>query len=76
MFVGGQYSGSIGPGGYDGSHWNSLILSHAYYLAIEGGTNASTGLTVAGAGSANRLEVFERSRCRSSSGRWPTSCRP
>ncbi len=40
VFVGGQYSGSIGPGGYDGSHWNSLILSHAYYLAIEGGTNA------------------------------------
>ena len=57
VFVGGQYSGSIGPGGYDGSHWNSLILSHAYYLAIEGGTNASTGLTVAGAGSANRLQV-------------------
>ena len=57
VFVDGQYFGSIGPGGYDGSHWNSLILSHAYYLAIEGGTNASTGSTVAGAGVANRLQV-------------------
>ena len=47
----------LGLGGYGGDHWNSLILSHAYYLAIEGGTNASTGLTVTGAGVANRPQV-------------------
>ena len=57
VFVGGQYVGSTGFGGYGGNHWNSLILSHAYYLAIEGGTNTATGLTVAGAGATNRLQV-------------------
>ena len=38
-------------------HWNSTILSHAFYLAIEGGQNRSTGLTVQGVGSANRHQV-------------------
>ena len=45
--------------GYDGVHWNSTILSHAFYLAIEGGQNATTGRTVAGVGGANRA-VIER----------------
>ena len=31
---------------YDGVHWNSTILSHAFYLAIEGGRNATTGRLV------------------------------
>ena len=44
-------------GGYDGVHWNSTILSHAFYLAIEGGQNRSTGLTVQGVGAANRHQV-------------------
>ena len=57
VFVGGQYAGSIPYGGYGGGHWNSLILSHAYYLAIEGGTNTFTGLAVTGAGAANRPQV-------------------
>jgi len=39
--------------GYNGVHWNSTILSHAFYLAIEGGTHGS-GATVAGVGGANR----------------------
>ncbi len=42
---------------YGAVHWNSTILSHAFYLAIEGGTNLATGLTVEGAGAANRDEV-------------------
>ncbi len=43
--------------GYGAGHWNSTILSHAYYLAIEGGTHASSGRTVAGVGTANRTQV-------------------
>ena len=42
---------------YNASHWNSTILSHAFYLAVEGGTNLATGKTVAGAGAANRAQV-------------------
>lgn len=43
--------------GYSGVHWNSTILSHAYYLAIEGGTHASSGRTVASVGVDNRLQI-------------------
>ena len=58
LFIGGAYAGTLeGGGGYGAGHWNSLILSHAYYLAIEGGTNAATGLTVAGAGDADRRQI-------------------
>ncbi len=42
--------------GYRGVHWNSTILSHAYYLAIEGGQHSS-GQTVEGVGVANRLQI-------------------
>ena len=42
---------------YGALHWNSTILSHAFYLAIEGGTNLATGLAVEGAGAANRDQV-------------------
>jgi Zn-dependent metalloprotease len=38
-------------------HLNSTILSHAFYLAIEGGRNATSGLTVQGVGAANRAQV-------------------
>ena len=44
---------------YGAVHWNSTILSHAFYLAIEGGTNRGTQLTVEGAGASNR-ELVER----------------
>ncbi len=42
---------------YGGVHWNSTILSHAFYLAIEGGQNRTTGVTVQGVGGANRRDV-------------------
>ena len=48
-FVAGQQF-TLRGSGYDGVHWNSTILSHAFYLAIEGGQNRSTGLTVQGVG--------------------------
>ena len=38
-------------------HYNSTIASHAYYLAIEGGTNRTSGLTVQGVGAANREQI-------------------
>ena len=40
-----------------GVHWNSTILSHAFYLAIEGGRNETTRRTVQGVGAANRHQV-------------------
>ena len=43
--------------GYSGVHWNSTILSHAFYLAIEGGRNATTGRTVRGVGGADREQI-------------------
>ena len=42
---------------YGAAHWNSTILSHAFYLAVEGGTNMATGLAVEGAGAADRGQV-------------------
>lgn len=43
--------------GYNGEHWNSTILSHAFYLAIEGGTHRSSGRAVTGVGAADRTAV-------------------
>lgn len=40
-----------------GVHVNATVLSHAFYLAIEGGRNATSGLTVAGVGAANRAQI-------------------
>ena len=45
---------------YSGLHWNSTILSHAFYLAVEGGRNRTTGRSVDGVGAARRGDV-ERS---------------
>ncbi|MCY4602388.1 MAG: M4 family metallopeptidase [Acidobacteria bacterium] len=42
---------------YDGVHWNSTVLSHAFYLAIEGGTHETTGLTVPGVGGGRRHDI-------------------
>ena len=64
------YSGALFLGGrfvalnpeyccYGAQHWNSTILSHAFYLALEGGTNLVTELTVEGAGASSR-ELVER----------------
>ena len=40
-----------------GVHVNATILSHAFYLAVEGGRNATSGLTVQGVGAANRIQI-------------------
>jgi thermolysin len=46
-------SGSDGGG----VHNNSTLFSHAFYLAIEGGRNATSGLSVTGVGAANRAQI-------------------
>lgn len=38
-------------------HYNGVIAGHAFYLAIEGGTNRTSGQTVQGVGAANREQV-------------------
>ncbi len=43
--------------GYSGLHWNSTILSHAFYLAVEGGEHVPSGQTIQGVGGANRAQV-------------------
>jgi len=40
-----------------GVHANSTIVSHAYYLAVEGGTNRTSGLVVEGVDAANREQI-------------------
>jgi len=40
-----------------GVHVNSGIPNHVYYLAIEGGTNRTSGLSVQGVGQANREQI-------------------
>ena len=62
IFIRGQYVATIpGPDGccYGGEHLNSTILSHAFYLAVEGGTNLATGRRVEGVGAANRAAIAE-----------------
>ena len=46
-------------GGTDrgGVHMNATIFGHAFYLAIEGGENATSGLMVQGVGAANREQI-------------------
>ncbi len=40
-----------------GVHLNATIMSHAFYLAIEGGRNATSGINVTGVGAANRAQI-------------------
>ena len=40
-----------------GIHINATILGHAYFLAVEGGTNRTSGMTVTGVGHGRRLEI-------------------
>jgi Zn-dependent metalloprotease len=47
-------SGSTDGGGV---HQNSTLFSHAFYLAVEGGRNATSGLSVTGVGAANRAQI-------------------
>jgi thermolysin len=47
----------LGEDDNGGVHINAGIASHAFYLAIEGGTNRTSGLTVQGIGAANREQM-------------------
>ncbi len=49
-----RYLGSDDNGGV---HTNSSIANHAFYLAVEGGKNATSGLSVTGVGAANLDKV-------------------
>lgn len=49
-----RYLGTADGGGV---HWNSGISNHAFYLAIEGGANRTSGVNVQGVGSANREQI-------------------
>ncbi len=44
---------------FGGEHINSTIFSHAFFLAIEGGVNRTSGVRVNGVGAANRAKVEE-----------------
>ena len=46
-----------GPQDNGGVHINSGIANQAFYLAIEGGTNRTSGRTVQGVGAANREQI-------------------
>ena len=49
-----RYLGRLDDGGV---HINATILGHAYFLAVEGGTNRTSGLSVTGVGHENRLDI-------------------
>jgi thermolysin len=49
-----RYTGTADGGGV---HINSSISNHAFYLAVEGGTNRISGRTVQGVGGANRVQM-------------------
>jgi bacillolysin len=49
-----RFTGSSDNGGV---HTNSGISNHAFYLAVEGGTNRVSGIHVDGVGAANRLQI-------------------
>lgn len=50
----GRFTGEEDNGGV---HINSGIPNHAFYLAIEGGTNRTSGESVQGVGAANREQI-------------------
>ena len=47
----------MGTANQGGIHINMTILGHAFYLAVEGGTNATSGLAVQGVGGAQRAQI-------------------
>jgi thermolysin len=46
-----------GTGDNGGVHTNSTIVSHAFYLAVEGGTNRTSGISVQGVGDKGRDQI-------------------
>jgi thermolysin len=49
-----RFTGTTDNGGV---HINSGISNHVFYLAVEGGTNRTSGLSVQGVGAANRGQI-------------------
>jgi thermolysin len=49
-----RYTGTSDNGGV---HHNSGIINHAFYLAVEGGVNGTSGLSVTGIGAASREKM-------------------
>jgi bacillolysin len=49
-----RYTGTEDNGGV---HLNCTIVTHAFYLAVEGGTNRTSGLAVQGVGGASREQI-------------------
>jgi bacillolysin len=49
-----RFTGTADGGGV---HINSSISNHAFYLAVEGGTNRISGRAVQGIGAANRTQM-------------------
>ena len=47
----------IGVADNGGVHLNATIVGHAFYLAIEGGTNRTSGLAVQGVGGGSRDQI-------------------
>ena len=58
-FSNGSFVFFLNSGQTDGGgvHFNSTLFSHAFYLAIEGGRNATSGAAVTGVGAANRAQI-------------------
>jgi Zn-dependent metalloprotease len=58
-FIGGTQQVSLFTKGPDGGgiHDNSTVLSHAFYLAVEGGTDATSGLRATGVGREHRDQI-------------------
>ncbi len=48
---------AVGPADNGGVHINSSIANHAFYLAIEGGRNRTSGLGVQGVGAGSRDHI-------------------
>jgi Zn-dependent metalloprotease len=47
---------------FDASPAELTIVDHAFYLAIEGGTNRTSGLAVQGVGATNRAATIQAAR--------------
>ena len=56
-FIRGRYHTTYDRCCYGAQHWNSTIISHAFHLAVEGGTNRATGRAVEGVGAADRAAI-------------------
>jgi thermolysin len=58
-FSAGNFVSFFNTGNTDGGgvHLNSTLFSHAFYLAVEGGRNATSNLAVTGVGAANRAQI-------------------